>query len=46
MILSTQTDTVFHRFGEERGVELFAGAGFDAIDYSMFQLSSVIWNME
>ncbi len=40
MILSTQTDVIFRVFGEEEGIRLFAEAGFDAIDYSMFPMSA------
>lgn len=40
MILSTQTDVVFRVFGEEEGIGVFANAGFDAIDYSMFSMSA------
>lgn len=40
MLLSTQTDTIFRNFGEEEGIRIFADAGYDAIDYSMFWMSS------
>lgn len=40
MLLSTQTDTVFRNFGEEEGIRILADAGYDAIDYSMFWMSS------
>ena len=36
MLLSTQTDVIFRTFGEEKGIRIFAEAGFDAIDYSAF----------
>lgn len=39
MILSTQTDVVFRTVGYEKGIPMFAMAGFDAIDYSMFMMS-------
>lgn len=39
MLLSTQTDTLFHRFGPDGGIPIFAEAGFDAIDYSMFEMT-------
>ena len=38
MILSTQTSNLFARFGADRGIRYFADAGFDAIDYSMFDM--------
>lgn len=40
MLLSTQTDNLFHRFGPDGGIPIFAEAGFDAIDYSMFQMTA------
>ena len=40
MVLSTQTDNLFHRFGPDRGIALFAEAGYDAIDYSMFGMTA------
>lgn len=40
MLLSTQTDVIFSVYGEEEGVKILADAGYDAIDYSMFYLSS------
>ena len=36
MILSTQTDYLGRKFGEERAIEIIAEAGFDAVDLSMF----------
>lgn len=39
MLLSTQTDVLFRRFGAETAVQMFAQAGFDAIDYSMFSMT-------
>jgi L-ribulose-5-phosphate 3-epimerase len=36
MILSTQTDVAGFRFGDEKAIRFIAGAGFDAVDYSMF----------
>ena len=39
MILSTQTDNIFRRFGEDEGIKIFARAGYDAIDLSMFQMT-------
>ncbi len=39
MLLSTQTEVVFRTLGEETGVKVFADAGYDAIDYSMFFLT-------
>lgn len=35
MLLSTQTEVVFRRVGIERGIALFADAGFDALDFTM-----------
>ena len=37
MILSTQTDYFFAKFGAEKGIELIAAAGFDAIDITLFR---------
>lgn len=39
MLLSTQTDVVFRRMSEKDGIDIFARAGFDAIDFSMFPMS-------
>ena len=39
MILSTQTNHIFNVFGEKEGIDVFARAGFDAIDFSMFSMS-------
>ena len=39
MILSTQTSNLFGRFGAEDSIRIFAQAGFDAIDFSMFGLT-------
>ena len=36
MLLSTQTDILGRRFGDEQAVRMLAAAGFDAVDYSMF----------
>lgn len=36
MILSTQTDYLGRKFGEERAIDVIADAGFDAIDLTMF----------
>lgn len=38
MLLSTQTEIMGQRFGEEKAVRILAEAGFDALDYSMFSL--------
>ena len=40
MIVSTQTSNLFSRFGEDKSIRIFAEAGFDAIDYSMFDMTS------
>ncbi len=37
MILSTQTDFFFEKFGDEKGIEMIAEAGFDAIDMTLFR---------
>jgi len=39
MILSTLTEGLANRFGDEKTIKLIAKAGFDAIDYSMFCLA-------
>lgn len=36
MRLSTSTDMVFAAYGEEKGIELLANAGFDSLDFSFF----------
>ena len=38
MLLSTQTYNVFRRFGEDKGIAMFAEAGFDALDFSGFDI--------
>lgn len=38
MILTTQTDRLGIRLGDEKAVEILCRAGFDALDYSMFGL--------
>ena len=43
MILSTQTDVAAARFGLSKAVELIAGAGFDAVDLSMFEGQTNEW---
>lgn len=40
MILSTQTDNVFAKCGIDEGLKIFATAGYDAIDYSMFGMTN------
>ena len=40
MILSTQTSNLDARFGIDRSIRYFGEAGFDAIDYSMFDMTS------
>ena len=37
MILSTQTDYFIEKYGAEKGIELIAEAGFDAIDLTLFR---------
>lgn len=36
MRISTQTDPIYPNFGIEEGTKIFAEAGFDALDFSMF----------
>ncbi|MBQ7639100.1 MAG: hypothetical protein IJS90_09395, partial [Clostridia bacterium] len=43
MKLSTQTDALFKKFSVEKSVEMFAEAGFDALDLSMFENDSTKW---
>lgn len=38
MLLTTQTDMLGAYFGDIRAIEMIADAGFDAIDYSMFEI--------
>ncbi len=38
MIISTQTDIIAARLGEEKGVDLLCRVGYDALDYSMFEM--------
>ncbi len=40
MLLSTQTDLLGQRYGDEQAIRLLAGAGFDAFDFSFFQMFS------
>lgn len=40
MLLSTQTAALASRFGDEEAVRRLADAGYDCLDYSMFQMSS------
>ena len=40
MLLSTQTDNVFAKCGIDEGLKIFAAAGYDALDYSMFGMTS------
>ena len=40
MILSTQTDRLFNTFPEEQALKIFADAGYDAVDYSMFAMTN------
>lgn len=39
MLLSTQTDNVFAKCGIDEGLKVFAKAGYDALDYSMFGMT-------
>lgn len=39
MLLSTQTSHVFSKCGIDAGLKIFSNAGFDAIDYSMFDMT-------
>lgn len=36
MRLSTQTEGIFREFGAEKGIELFAKAGFNTLDFTLF----------
>ncbi len=38
MLLSTQTDGVFKKCGIDKGIKIFADAGYDALDFSMFDM--------
>lgn len=38
MLLVTNTNPLSSRFGDEKAIEMFADAGFDALDYSAFHL--------
>ncbi|MCL2098851.1 MAG: sugar phosphate isomerase/epimerase [Oscillospiraceae bacterium] len=38
MIISTQTDSFAHKFGEHDAIKYLAKVGFDAFDYSMFNI--------
>lgn len=40
MLLSTQTDNVFAKCGIDEGLKVFARAGYDALDYSMFAMTN------
>lgn len=39
MLLSTQTDQVFAKCGIDEGLKIFSKAGYDALDYSMFDMT-------
>lgn len=40
MLLSTQTDVLTKLYGEKAAVEMIAAAGFDAVDYSQFDIKT------
>jgi len=40
MLLSTQTDNVFAKCGIDEGLNVFAKAGYEALDYSMFGMTN------
>ncbi len=40
MILSTQTDILGSRFGDQKAIEILARAGFDAYDFSFFKMKN------
>lgn len=40
MLLSTQTEVLASKFGNEKAIEIIARAGFDAIDFSQFDLKN------
>ena len=44
MKTSTQIDVASRLVGEEKAIELIAGAGFDAWDFSMFEMCKYDWD--
>jgi len=40
MILSTQTDYLYRKFGAEKSIDMIADAGFDAIDLTLFDMKN------
>lgn len=40
MILSTQTDYLYRKFGTEKSIDMIADAGFDAIDLTLFDMKN------
>jgi sugar phosphate isomerase/epimerase len=40
MLLSTQTDYFARTYGDKKAIQMISEAGFDAIDYSMFELTN------
>ena len=44
MKISTEICSAAHHVGEEKAVELIAKAGFDAWDFSMFEMARIDWN--
>jgi len=38
MLIATQTDVFAHKFGDHDAIRLLAGIGYDALDYSMFDI--------
>ena len=43
MLISTEIGSAAEIIGEERAVELIAKAGFDAWDFSMFEMCKYDW---
>ena len=41
MKLSTQTWDLYRRFGDEKAIRMYREAGFDALDYSLFEMQNV-----
>ena len=44
MKISTEINSARRIIGEEKAVELYAKAGFDAWDFSMFNMFTFAWN--
>lgn len=46
MKISTEIYAIAEIFGEEKAIEMIAGAGFDAWDFSMFDMCQYDWNRQ